>query len=273
MSKKFFLLITLTLGFSTDLLFTNLVAIAIPAPTDIVQLRPQPANRYRRKLKFQVLRTRQWRHLEGGAPAGGYCTRQPPVAVVPKQPASTKRWQIPIEVTVSNRPTFFVHNVSDNVVKEALFLLLDEQSREVILEKTLLLSAKTKNNIIAYTLPADFSGLEVGKKYRWRFELICDDLDRSGNPKASGWIERVEPASRVAQQLANAKTELERVEIYAANGYWQDTLKSLLDLRVTNPNNQDFVADWVSILQSVGLASLVDKPVFQLEETQPSPSQ
>ncbi|MEA5515370.1 DUF928 domain-containing protein [Nodularia sp. UHCC 0506] len=259
-NKKIFLL-TLGLILSTNFLQTTLTATAV-SPVITAQRR-QFAPRRRSLLRFKVPNVRGSRNLEAGA-ARGQCSPQGISAVVPAKPDSMKAREIPVELTLNNRPTFFV-NVPETTAETALFLLRNEAGDEILLEKQLNLTAS--KGVISYTLPTDFAGLEVGQKYRWRLTLLCDPTggDRSGDPVASGWIERVEPNAEIGEQLESA-TDKQRVLIYADNGYWHDTLKTLANLRAENPSDITLISDWKELLQSVGLENLTNQPLIQLQE-------
>jgi hypothetical protein len=178
-----------------------------------------------------------------------------------------KKAEIPVELTVSDRPTFFV-NVPATSAKQASFLLKDDKN-QVLLEKTL--SLTSTSGILAYTLPTDFQGLEADKKYRWRLSLLCDPtgVDRSGDANAGGWIELKKPVE-IAKQLEAATDPIDRATIYADNGYFQDTLKTLADLRAANPNDPDLANNWSTLFKSVYLPKLAQQPVIQLEATTPA---
>ncbi|MBE9006325.1 DUF928 domain-containing protein [Fortiea sp. LEGE XX443] len=267
MIKKTLLLITLGLTLIPDLLLTTVTTIAAPT-NSVSQLtipRPKPrfAPRRRSLLRFKVPGIRGSRNLEAGA-ARGKCSPQDINGVLPPKPATIAANQIPVELTISDRPTFFV-SVPRTSAKQAVFLLRDEAGEEIV-DKTLPLTASS--GIMSYTLPADFQGLEVGKKYRWRFSLLCDPTrgDRSGDPVASGWIERTELPATVAKKLETA-TNKQRILIYADNGYWHDTLKTLADLRAASPNDLTLVRDWDDLLRSVGLETISKQPLIQLSIT------
>lgn len=264
MLKKTLLLITLGLTVSTEILLSTMPTIAAPiesiAQLNIQRPRPQLKPRRRSLLRFKVPGIRGSRNLEAGA-ARGKCSPQNISAVLPPKPAAIAANKVPVELTVSERPTFFV-NVPQTSAKEAGFLLWDETGEE-ILDKTLAITAN--QGILSYTLPADFPGLEVGKKYKWRFSLFCDPTggDRSADPVTSGWIERVQPSATVAKQLQTT-TNKQRVLIYAENGYWHDTLKALADLRAANPSDLTLLRDWDDLLQSVGLGGIANRPLINL---------
>lgn len=267
MLKKTLILITLGLTISPEILLSTLPTIAAPIES-ISQIniqRPKPRLKPRRRslLRFKVPGIRGSRNLEAGA-ARGKCSPQNISAVLPPKPAAIAANQIPVELTLSDRPTFFV-SVPQTSAPQAGFLLWDETGEE-ILDKTL--SVTATKGIFSYTLPADFSGLEIGKKYKWRFSLHCDlqGGDRSADPVASGWIERVQASAKVAKQLQTA-TNKQRVLIYADNGYWHDTLKTLADLRSTKPNDLTLLRDWGDLLLSVGLEGIANQPLIHLNTT------
>jgi len=264
MLKQTLLLITLGLTVSTEMLLSTMPTIAAPnesiAQLNIQRPKPRLTPRRRSLLRFKVPGIRGSRNLEAGA-ARGTCSPQNINAVLPPKPATLAANEVPVELTLSDRPTFFV-NVPQTSAQEAEFLLWDETGEEIF-EQTLPITA-TKG-IFSYTLPADFPGLEVGKKYKWRFSLHCDPTggDRSADPVASGWIERVEPSATVANYLQTA-TNKQRVLIYAENGYWHDTVKTLAELRATNPKDLTLLRDWDDLLQSVGLAEIANQPLIYL---------
>ncbi|MBH8566321.1 DUF928 domain-containing protein [Nostoc sp. CENA67] len=257
MLKKTLLLLTLGLTLSTDFLLTTVAATAIPANTIAQRFVP----RRRSLLRFKVPNIRGSRNLESGA-ARGECSPQEISAVVPAKPVTMASTDLPVQLTLSDRPTFFV-SVPQTSATQAAFLLQNETGDEILLEKTVPLNAN--KGIMSYTLPADFPGLKVGQKYSWRFSLLCDPTggDRSGDPVTSGWIQRVQPTATVTQQLQTA-TNRQRVFIYADNGYWNDTLKTLADLRATNPSDLTLLRDWVDLFKSVGLDAIANQPIIQL---------
>lgn len=255
MLKKTLLLVTLSLTLSTDFWLTTVAA----TPPNTIAQRFVP--RRRSLLKFKVPNIRGSRNLEAGA-ARGECSPQAISAVVPAKPATIASTELPVQLTLSDRPTFFV-SVPQTSATQAAFLLRNETGDEILLDKTVALNAS--KGIMSYTLPPDFPGLKVGQKYSWRFSLLCDPSggDRSGDPVTSGWIQRTQPTTTIAQQLQTA-TNRQRVLIYADNGYWHDTLKTLADLRAANPSDFTLVRDWVDLFKSVGLDAIANQPIIQL---------
>jgi hypothetical protein len=159
--------------------------------------------------------------------------------------------------TIAEYPTFFWY-IPDVQPQAAEFVLLDENDNE--LHRTRF-QVTGDSGVISLSLPetAGMPPLEVGKDYHWYFSLVCDDVDRSGDPYTEGWIQRVEPDAALIARLETA-TARDRPAIYAAAGIWHDALASLADLRRANPQNATFVREWRTLLGSVELANVADQP-------------
>ncbi|HLP88125.1 MAG TPA: DUF928 domain-containing protein [Nostocaceae cyanobacterium] len=258
MLKKSLLIIVLTLGLSTDVVLTNLVAIAKPGLNASIA-RTHNKNRTNRSsiLGFKIPRNRLSRNREGGVPAGAPCVNDIS-ALLPPRPKNLEVSKAPVEPTLASHPTFFV-DIPEKSPEQATFILRDEND-EVLLKEDIAL--KSVNGIVAYTLPKRFKGLEVGKKYIWRFSLLCNSDDLSGNPKISAWITRIVPSTSIFRKLGAAKDDFDRLVIYAENGFWHETLKTLVDLRAAKPNDQIIVESWNNVLKSVDLDYLAKKPVI-----------
>jgi len=246
-------------------LFTEIVlpTVVIAQSTNVSQPTTGYQQKHRRSLlKFKVPGIRGSGNLEAGA-ARGACSNDEIKSVLPPKPATMKNTEIPVELTVSNRPTFFI-DVPKTSTNQGIFVLQDEAGEVVLPEKKLRLT--NTPSIVSYTLPQDFQGLVVGHKYQWYFSLSCDPVngDRSGDAATGGWIQRVAPSQEVAQKLRR-ETGRDRIAIYAENGYWHDALKTLADLRVKNPKDQSLGSDWSDLFQSVGLEQMAPLPVVQLE--------
>lgn len=68
--------------------------------------------------------------------------------------------------------------------------------------------------------------------------------------------------STLKSQLERA-TPQQRIDLYAANGYWYDTLTELAQQRLANPQDVKLVTQWADLLRHpfVRLENLVDEPV------------
>lgn len=113
--------------------------------------------------------------------------------------------------------------------------------------------------IVSISLSDGAPPLEVGKQYQWSLTIVCDADNRSNNPTADGWIERVEPSPRLADILENARP-IKLYALYAEEGLWYDALASLAEMRRHRPDEAN-LADWKELLRSAGLTELLEKPL------------
>ena len=137
----------------------------------------------------------------------------------------------------------------------------DESDRTQVYQSRFTVSGDA--GIASLQLPAD-SGLpplEVGQLYYWQVAIFCNANSESGELKAGGWVERQETDTVLAAALAEA-AEAEVPELYAVNGYWFDAVDSLMARRQAHPEDEAVQAQWMDLLDSVGLASLAEQPLF-----------
>jgi hypothetical protein len=135
----------------------------------------------------------------------------------------------------------------------------DEGDRTQVYQSQFAVSGEA--GIASLQLPAD-SGLpplEVGQYYYWQVAIFCNANSEEGDLKAGGWIERREPDAALAEALA---TTAPAVDLYAANGYWFDAVAGLAAQLQAHPEDAAVRANWMELLDSVGLPELVDQPLF-----------
>jgi len=173
-------------------------------------------------------------------------------------------------LTVAKNPTVFFH-LPAHSIPTAKFTVENEMGDEIF---TRTLSLNGAHGIISISIPDEVPPLEVGKTYKWNFQLICtEDGDNGANLGIEGEIKREAPNPLVANQLKTA-SQRDRVPIYALNSWWYDSLKTLADLRRANPNDATLVGDWVDILSqdNVGLADIAREPIVQLNLNNSNPT-
>jgi len=174
--------------------------------------------------------------------------------------------------TVSDYPTFFFYlylpktpeTEAETQVQLAEFILTDE-SGKLIYKQSLTISKLS--GVIGVSIPADKNvpPLEVGKKYTWKFTVVCDADDRSSDQMESGVVRRVELSAEILRELENADPR-RKTFIYAENGIWQDALSNLAAARRANPNEPVFETDWESLLDSVTLREIAKERIVEMEE-------
>ena len=163
-----------------------------------------------------------------------------------------------IGLTLTESPTIFVYVPRTSAKVE--FTVLNEKEEEVVYEKTFKLD---KSGIVGVTIPAtgNNKSLEVGKRYVWSFSLVCDPEDRSGDLVVKGFVQRIEPQATLKNDLANAD-QMTRLNVYATNGIWYETLATLAQMRRQTPGDARLTAKWTQLLESQGLESVAAQPLL-----------
>lgn len=163
-------------------------------------------------------------------------------------------------LTTNPSPTLFVY-VPETSAKTAEFVLRNE-NKKTIYKSIVKLSGKSE--VVGIRLPASAPKLEMGKRYRWFFSVVCDANapDKSGNPFVQGWIQRAQPSRFLADQLKQASSR-DRAQLYKQAGFWYEAVGALADLRRSRPNDSALKADWVSLLRSAGLDQAAVEPLAQ----------
>lgn len=167
------------------------------------------------------------------------------------------------EFTAADRPTFMV-NISQPGVRQAELSLWDENSQGIY-QTTISLAGTA--GIVGLQLPKDAPPLEVGQRYKWTVAVVCDVANRQRDAVVEGWIQRGEMTATMTQEL-NAADALKQAQLYAANGFWYDTVAALAALRQSRPEDTTIAAQWQELLGSVGLTELAQEPVVSSPEVE-----
>lgn len=133
---------------------------------------------------------------------------------------------------------FYIPQMSAQAVKFSLI----KEDREKVYEKTF--PNPRTSGIFNLSLSADKSlpPLEVGKDYRWYFQIICSQQD-SGDIYVDGWVQRVPKAGK--------------------NNFWYDTLATLAQKRRFNAEDVVNRAKWANLLRAEGLDKITQEPLVE----------
>lgn len=153
-----------------------------------------------------------------------------------------------VATTVATNPSLFVY-IPENKAKSGEIILSDAEGNDLYSSK---FTVTNQAGIMRIDLP---DILQTGRIYDWQVILNCtgdiEVVDMGSNPSVQGKIETVQISDDLQTKLATVQaTPLEVAKLYAEAGVWQETLKTLADLRNKYPK------EWVELLQSVGLGSL-----------------
>jgi hypothetical protein len=166
-------------------------------------------------------------------------------------------------LTNSERPTFWFYlpfAPRSQVTEEVEFVLVDTETEKDIYQTTFTLQGTP--GILGIPLPKNQPALAVGKQYRWALSYICQPQNRQEDIAIDGVVERVALDPTVSNQLQTAKSDRDRILVYAENGLWYDALTALAQLYQSQPQDETLKADWFDLLKSVGLENLAEKPIL-----------
>lgn len=244
--KRFLHLVTLSVALSA-------IAATVPTLPTAVRAQSQPIL-LSQNLNFQPPDVTAPSNRQGGTHRGnGQCPAG--LSITPLVPTSN------IGLTLTDSPTFFVYVPQTDAPIE--FTLLSEKEDELIYETGFKVD---KPGIVGVKVPpGDKSkSLEAGKRYVWSFSMICDTQDRSADLVVKGWVQRVEKQANIQNDLQKSDP-MAKLNVYAQNGIWYETLSDLAELRSQTPSDSILTAEWNKLLQSQGLDSVATKPLVQSE--------
>lgn len=129
--------------------------------------------------------------------------------------------------------------------------------------------------ILKISIPSDSQGLEFDKQYVWGFSLICkeDKRKRDEDLYAEGKIKRFKKDKDLAALLQQRQGILNRADLYATGGFWEDALSAVADLRSQRPNDPEVNKHWRDLLEllknlelgRVDVSDAINKPFLDLK--------
>ena len=169
--------------------------------------------------------------------------------------------QVILGLTAKERPTFWFYIPYDPSLVYAELGLEDELNEDTYK----VVSTKTPG-IIGVPLPSISSPLQIGKQYRWNFNIYCKQ-DDGFLASVEGNVQFQPLNSALANKLKYA-TPHEQALIYAANGIWYEALTILANLHRLPKQNAQLSQDWSNLLESVGLQNLASEPIIDCCQSQ-----
>ena len=167
-----------------------------------------------------------------------------------------------LKLTVKEHPTVWVYvPYTPEEAPSGEFVLQDGEN-EVYRTRFQLLATP---GVVSISLPPTTKPLEVGKEYRWYFEINCPHPESSSEQPASvtGVVQRVPLSSELDSELKAAKTPLERIGSYAKHQIWYDALSELALLRLEETQNPTLKSVWVELLsdKNFDLQRVAQEPI------------
>ncbi|MEA5601595.1 DUF928 domain-containing protein [Nostoc sp. UHCC 0252] len=254
------------------------IALVIAFTSNIsypLQLQALPVNNHLASVKFippPPPPDRSAAGSRGGAASRGCdAANQTVTALVPTYQQTlnqNKQAVVPITqvwgLTNAEHPyfLFFVPYKASSIANIEFVLQERTNNKSQTLYRTYLIPPESPG-IISVHFPPNESSLQVGKMYHWFFKVRvqCDHKQPTKLDYVDGWVQRVNQNTTLTEQLKQA-TPQQKATLYAANGIWYDAVVSLAQLRHSNPQNEILLAEWKSLLYSVGLEEIANQPLI-----------
>jgi hypothetical protein len=153
-------------------------------------------------------------------------------------------------LTIASNPQFFAYVPKTSAI--AVEFVLENQQGKGIAHKRLELT----NTPSIVNVQFEKRPLEVGKDYKWLVSIVCEN----GDPEdafVEGIIRRIKPEAALVSKLEKASA-IEKVNLFAKFGIWQDAIANLADLRLSQPNSADLKNSWLTLLKSASLTPLAN---------------
>ena len=170
-----------------------------------------------------------------------------------------------LKLTASDRPTFWIYLPYTQAEASYGEFSLQNGDNEIYRTRFKL---PAKPGIVSVSLPSTVAPLEVGKQYRWYFDINCsasassDDLSTPAS--LTGTVERVAFSANFARELKTASKPLNRIATYAKHGIWYDAVTELAQLRLQQPDNPTLKQAWNKLLSDrhVKLEEISSEPIL-----------
>jgi Domain of Unknown Function (DUF928) len=120
-----------------------------------------------------------------------------------------------------------------------------------------------QGGLIKMQLPEGAPALTMNQSYQWSVTVVCNPDDLTGTLYANAEILRVEPKDGLLKTFLSTSTHKNTL-IYAAAGYWHETLASLATLIQNDPENKEAKANWKQLLEIAGFGQIANQPLFEL---------
>ena len=153
-------------------------------------------------------------------------------------------------LTIASQPQFFAYIPKTSAI--AVEFVLENQQGKGIAHKRLELT----NTPSIVNIQFKETSLEIGKDYKWLVSVVCEN----GDPEdafVEGIVRRVKPEATLLGKLKKASA-IEKVNLFAKFGIWQDAIANLADLRLSQPNSADLKTSWLTLFKSASLAPLAN---------------
>ena len=153
--------------------------------------------------------------------------------------------------TLAASPTlwFYVPAQSQTGVQAEL-VLLDDNAQALSID-AIELPAESGIVGVQFSQP-----LAAGQTYQWVFSILTHPGAPSENPTVEGRLQRISPEPVLSSALDAADEPQARAQLLAEQGIWHDALDTVAQMRNASSDDALTRANWVSLLDSVGLGAI-----------------
>ena len=119
--------------------------------------------------------------------------------------------------------------------------------------------------IMGFPLPETVPSLEINRAYRWQVYFSCDPDIEPRFTEVQGVVERVAIDSKFKRSLASMSTVSEKVNLYAKQGLWHETIAEIIVTRQKQPADPKLNELWLNLLADphVALEDFVSEPLVE----------
>ena len=242
------------------------VASVISNPGLLLAQSHKPTNNYSENIEISFIPAQQEPPDRGtplsneGTGSRGDCLYKPSLP-----PLKSLAGKDHLKLTASDRPTFWVYLPYTQAEAPYGEFSLQNGDNEIYRTRFQL---PAQPGIVSVSLPSTVVPLEVGKQYRWYFDINCStsaSSDDFSTPAClTGMVERVAFSANFLRELKTASKPFNRIATYAKQGIWYDALTELAQLRLQQPDNPTLKQAWNKLLSDrhVNLEEISSEPIL-----------
>ncbi len=177
-----------------------------------------------------------------------------------------------VSITTAAYPTLLFYVPEMESANNVEFVLRDGND-DLVYETTFLLDSDAGLVSIDTAAAPDMPPLSQNEDYQWYFSIVPDSDDRANDVVVYGSIRRVDRAEWLSQQsvaadltadlteqLATASPLMQARILYQQANLWHDAALMLNKMRQADPENDAIATEWTQLLESVGLANVLQTP-------------
>lgn len=188
--------------------------------------------------------------------------------------------------TASGQPAFFLY-IPGIIDQQTVEFEIADEADKTLYKTSFSLSTDRPGIVgIKWSENSKFLALQDNKNYRWYITLKCKVNDPSNDPSndrlVSGWINSVTLSPSEKRQLGQTQDPLERLNIYAQQGLWHETISTLATLKLNDSENLSLNNQWDNLLKSIGFdpsqkqtkiekekaQAILDAPILKIQTNQ-----